>query len=114
MLSRFHDVLLFSVLLIGLVVLNGQSHAEEPKTKKPSSNNFTHIIAAETEYYTTGPQQGRPADGKFQAETKVKLLRKAGSYSQVKTEKGVVAYVATDTLKPIGANAVKRTFRTSL
>ena len=64
---------------------------------------FTHEIAGpfEAVYYLTGPQQARPPEGKFKSGTKVKLQRNAGSYSQVQSESGITAYVATGALKPI-------------
>ena len=67
---------------------------------------FTHEIAGpfEAVYYLTGPQQARPPEGKFKSGTKVKLLRNAGSYSQVQSESGIIAYVATGALKPIKKN----------
>lgn len=106
MLPKFPPTLRFFVLLIGIAVLNLQAHPAESEEKKRSPKDFTHVIVLETVYYTTGPQQARPADGKFEAGTKVKLLRRAGSYSQVKTEKGILAYVASDALKPLGGDAV--------
>ncbi len=56
------------------------------------------IIAAPTEYYIAGPQQGRPPDGRFAAGTKVDLLQEAGSYARIRAENGVVAYVARSAL----------------
>ena len=56
----------------------------------------SHVITAETEYYTTGPQQGRPPDGKFAAGTKVTVVEEAGSYVLVESEDWVKAYVAAD------------------
>jgi serpin B len=69
---------------------------------EPPKESFTHTIQAETPYYTSGPQQGRPPDGTLPTGTKVKLLREAGSYSQVQAESGVTAYVAGETLQEIG------------
>lgn len=57
---------------------------------------FPQVIAAETEYYTSGPQQGRPADGRFPKGTRVKSLETAGSYVLVQSSDGVEAYVAAD------------------
>jgi len=67
---------------------------------------FTHEIAGpfEAVYYLTGPQQARPPEGKFKSGTKVKLLRNAGSYSQVQSESGITAHVATGALKAIKKN----------
>ena len=54
-----------------------------------SVSEFSHVIAAETEYYTTGPQQGRPPDGKFPAGTKVSIVEDAGSYVRVWSDGGI-------------------------
>lgn len=62
---------------------------------------FTHVIENETAYYLTGPQQGRPPDGKFAAGTRVRLLETAGSYARVRAEGGVEAYVSCDALQPL-------------
>ena len=69
------------------------------KTKGP----FTHTIAGlgDIHYYLTGPQQARPPEGKFKPGTRVRLVRSAGSYSQVTSETGITAYVATAALKKI-------------
>jgi serpin B len=60
---------------------------------------FTHVLATEAEYYTTGPQQGRPPEGRFPAGTEVELIREAGSYSLVQSADGIRAYVATGSLQ---------------
>ncbi len=70
------------------------------QVRKVSQASFTHILREETFYYLTGPQQARPPDGKLPAGTRVRLLENAGSYSLVKTEGNVRAYVAADVLKP--------------
>ncbi len=75
-------------------------HNYEEKLKRPVSGP-SHVILSETEYYTTGPQQGRPADGKFAAGTKVSILEEAGSYVLVRSEGGVEAYVAADEIDGI-------------
>ncbi|HJN09530.1 MAG TPA: serpin family protein [Pirellulaceae bacterium] len=72
-----------------------QSETTEGTTETPAGT-FTHVITTETEYYTTGPQQGRPPDGKLSAGTKVNVVKEAGSYTLVRSEDGVEAYVAAD------------------
>lgn len=64
---------------------------------------FTHTIAGlgGAHYYLTGPQQARPPEGKFKPGTRVRLVRGAGSYSQVTSETGVTAFVATAALKKL-------------
>ena len=69
------------------------------ETHASSGSEFSHVIAVETEYYTTGPQQGRPPDGKLPAGTKVSMVEESGSYVLVKSEGGVEAYVAADAVK---------------
>ena len=68
--------------------------------------SFTHEIAGlgGVHYYLTGPQQARPPEVKFKSGTRIRLLRNAGSYSQVQSESGITAYVATGALKPIKKN----------
>jgi hypothetical protein len=62
---------------------------------------FTHVVAVDTEYYLTGPQQARPPDGTLPAGTKVTLLEEAGSYCRVRSEGGIEAYVSTNSLQPL-------------
>lgn len=93
---------------IGLVLLAalagvGLRGAVPPQTKEKRGPEPTHRVVAETVYYTTGPQQARAPDGKLKLGTQVTVLRKAGSYSQVRTADGLVAYVASDALKAVEA-----------
>ena len=67
----------------------------------PAVAKNNHVIQLETVYYTTGPQQGRAPDGKFPAGTVVTVLKEVGSYMLVETEDGVVAYVASGSVKPV-------------
>jgi len=69
------------------------------ETHKSSDSATSHVVTVETEYYTTGPQQGRPPDGKFSAGTKVSIVEEAGSYVLVKSEDGVEAYIAADAVR---------------
>jgi serpin B len=64
-----------------------------------SHSEFTHVMATETEYYTTGPQQSRSPDGMFPAGTRVNIIEEAGSYLLVRSEGGVDAYVVADVVK---------------
>ncbi|MCH2177300.1 MAG: hypothetical protein MK106_00715 [Mariniblastus sp.] len=61
----------------------------------------THLIQTETVYYTTGPQQSRPADGKLLLGTPVRVIRKQGSYTLVESEKGIIGYVIHSALSPM-------------
>lgn len=75
-------------------------------THKSSDSTFSHVIAAETEYYTTGPQQGRPPDGTFPAGTKVSIVEESGSYVLVQSGDGVEAYIAADAVKQQESSAM--------
>ena len=78
---------------LGLALHNYHENFDGPTTK------LSHVITAETEYYTSGPQQGRPPDGKFPAGTNVSIVEKSGSYVLVRSVGGVEAYVAADAVK---------------
>ena len=80
--------------------LRRASATSDNKSAAQSTSEFTHTITTETEYYTTGPQQGRPADGKLAADTAVNIVRQAGSYTLVETADGLQAYVASEAVKP--------------
>ena len=72
------------------------------ETHESPVSEFTHVISVEAEYYTTGPQQGRPPDGKFSAGTNVNVIEEAGSYTLVRSKNGVEAFVASDALTQMG------------
>ena len=77
----------------------GEKLKDYHETHESSESTFSHVIVSETGHYFTGPQQGRPPDGKFAAGTKVSIVEEAGSYMLVKSEGGVEAYVAADSVK---------------
>ena len=81
-------------------------HAKKRGSSPDPVTGFTHVITNETAYYTTGPEQGRPPDGKFSVGTQVNVVEKAGSYTLVRSEDGVQAYVASDALKQAGNTAM--------
>ena len=58
-----------------------------------------HALAANTEYYIDGPQQSRPPDGTLKAGTKVMVIEDAGSYCRVRSEDGIVAFIAADAIQ---------------
>jgi len=60
---------------------------------------FTHLVASDTAYYLSGPQQARPPEGTLPAGTKVTLLEEAGSYCRVRSEDGIEGYVPTGSLQ---------------
>lgn len=107
-----------SIVVLGLMLLlslgcnspeQAQREAEARRRAKVSHNlkqlgetlheshetQFTHVVASETEYYTSGPQQGRPPDGTFSEGTKVRIVEEAGSYVRVRSEGGIEAFVAS-------------------
>ena len=57
-----------------------------------------HLVAADTEYYLSAPQQARPPDGRLFTATKVRLLKEACSYCRIRSEGGMEAYVSTHSL----------------
>jgi hypothetical protein len=69
---------------------------------------FTHVVAADTEFYLWGPQQAGPPEGTLSAGTKVPLLEEAGSYCRVRSEDGFEAYVSTDSLRPLEHEKIGR------
>ena len=74
---------------------------EQPiRVQTSSIPETTHVITSETAYYTTGPQQGRPADGNFTADPRGRLVETMGSYALVQSADGLTAYVTTDALEP--------------
>lgn len=101
------QIAIFMGLLLSLFVGCSTKSSQAPnqtgeqQATKPATDSFSHVIANEVEYYTTGPQQGRPPDGKFPAGTKVNIVQQAGSYTQVRSGDGIEAYVSSDAIKEI-------------
>jgi len=85
----------FLAVLVASTLVVGCSRCCE---RSPATAAFTHVVAVDTPYYTAGPQQARPPDGTLKAQTKVRVVRDAGSYCQVESENGVAAYVSTGAL----------------
>lgn len=69
--------------------------------EKQEVEKITHVVKFDADYYLTGPQQGRPADGVFVDGTAVTVVKEAGSYWVVLSEDGIKAYVSADALKEI-------------
>ena len=76
----------------------------ETPSQQPAEKTLriTHTVSADTEYYLSGPQQGRPPDGTLKAGTEVELISESGSYALVRSMSGVEAHVSTAALKPTG------------
>ena len=82
----------------------GEALKNYHETHESPLSEFSHVISTETEYYTTGPQQGRPPDGKFPAGTKANVIEETGSYTLVRSENVVEAFVASDALTQMGGS----------
>lgn len=67
----------------------------------PEFPNATHRVGTRTELYRGGPQQGRPAESELPAETYVRVIETAGSYSLIETESGEGGWVITSALQPL-------------
>lgn len=95
-----------SLLIVGVVfavsLVVRWAPAVEPLTKAAT---YTHVVVSESPYYTVGPAQGRPPDGTLPPGAKVSVLRRAGSYVLVRTDTGVRAYIASNTIKPVGRDS---------
>src|SRR5215207_6741510 len=65
------------------------------------AQDFTHMVTENAPYYLGGPWQPGPPDGTLPAETKVALLRVAGSYVLVRSEDGNEAWMAADRITAI-------------
>lgn len=62
---------------------------------------YTHEVTVETSYYLSGPQQGRPPEGKLKPGDKILILSDSGSYVLMKSEGGVEAYISKGSFKKI-------------
>ncbi len=70
------------------------------KTPSPTGSP-THVVTQQVAYYKAGPQQAIPPDGKIETGTKVRIIRNAGSYTEIQTENGVRGYISSDSLKQL-------------
>ena len=103
------------LLVLSLVGCSGQSSPPaniegEPGTTTGSealspepAETFRYVISEEVEYYTTGPQQGRPPDGTLPQGTKVDVRRRTGGYSLIKSADGVEGYVLSEAIQDPGS-----------
>ena len=92
----------------------GEEKSGDPSSRPTSGPDLpsgktlkgTHSVIAETEYYLSGPQQGRPPEGKLPVGTRVTLLESGGSYSAVEVfgikDGSFQAWVSTAALKKDG------------
>jgi hypothetical protein len=92
-------VLLGQVIFISVFAQEKPLLGERAGANKTIDNESDYTLARETPYYASGPQQGRAPDGKFMPGTKVRLLRRSGSYSLVQTAEGNRVYVSTSALQ---------------
>ncbi|MEK6335678.1 MAG: hypothetical protein AABM67_12065 [Acidobacteriota bacterium] len=68
----------------------------------PPPNQFTHKLRQDEHYYYDDPQQGKPANRKFEKGTKVVLLRHdGGSYCRVSDGRGLYVAITYDSLTPL-------------
>lgn len=58
-----------------------------------------HVVAVDTAYYRSGPQQGRPPEGTFKGGTRVEVLAREGSYWQVRAADGTRGHVPADAIR---------------
>lgn len=79
---------------------------EYHETQLPPASEFTHVMAGPTDYYTTGPQQGRPADGTFSAGTRANIVQEAGPYVLIQTESSGKGYVPTDAIERVESDVM--------
>ena len=92
----------FAIVLAVFVSACVEQNRDDSADGSPPKSPYTHVVSSESAYYTSGPQQGRPPDGTFKPGTRVELLKDAGSYSLVRSDGGIEAYVATDALIAAG------------
>jgi hypothetical protein len=85
----------------------GDELKQHLETQPARVSKVSHVLTADTEYYTTGPQQGRPADGKFLAGTKVSIVEDAGSYLLVQPASGLAAYITADVVEPLTSQGTR-------
>jgi hypothetical protein len=66
-------------------------------------DQFTHVIATDTPYYKSSPQQARPPEGTLKSGTKVRKTGKSiGTYEEIDAETQERGYVESRALKTIG------------
>lgn len=89
--------------------IDGGQDAGATATKGTSdpTETFPYTVTQQVEYYTSGPQQGRPPDGKLAAGTKINVLRRTGGYSLVHTAEGIEGYISTDAIQDPSAAALE-------
>lgn len=97
--------------LAALALFACQGHAAPPRqstilkggdeavTKPRSDFKFTHVLASTSETYRSSPAQGRPADGRLSAGTRVRLVSDSGSYAKIELDNGMEVYVAKSRLR---------------
>ncbi|MDB5269094.1 MAG: peptidase and in kexin sedolisin [Hymenobacter sp.] len=64
----------------------------------------THRLVRDVDYYSIGPQQASPPDGRLAAGTLVAMLEEHPAYSRVQAPEELDVFVASDALQPLDAN----------
>ena len=91
-----------SFLVASLWITGCQTDAVKIQSPQVITGGYTHRINFDdVAYYLTGPQQARPPEGSFNRHARVRLVRNAGSYSQVESETGSTAFVSTGALEEL-------------
>jgi serpin B len=98
-------VCLMAMLVAGCSPGVQSQQDQQPGQQAGTPNPFTHVTTVDTEYYLDGPQQGRPADGRFAAGTPVVILQEGGSYTRVRSQDGIEAWIVADAVaRPLASD----------
>ena len=91
-------VLLISISLIMACSRTTLENTNQTNSKSSNTQQIAYITQ-DTEYYSTSPTQGRPADGLISKGTKVTIKNNMGSYSLITIPTNVDVYVASNALR---------------
>src|SRR5689334_16922704 len=73
----------------GSNILKGSAEGSVVGPRQPGDFAFTHVTIATTGLYRTSPAQGRPADGRLSAGTRVRLISENGSFAKIALDNGM-------------------------
>ncbi len=96
--TRIHRML---ALAAAILLTGTQAASDRSLTAQPPAALWTHELTDEVEFYLIGPQQARPPDGRWPKGTRLRVIRQAGSYWQVRAEDGTEAYVVSQQVRAI-------------